>query len=78
MLRDPADRLWQGTALETLIYHELRVYNEISRKHRPLSYYRTPAGVEVDFIVETARRRPDSLPRVVAIEVKRAERWERS
>jgi len=78
LLRDPADRLWQGTALETLIYHELRVYNEISRKHRPLSYYRTPAGVEVDFIVETARRRPDSLPRVVAIEVKRAERWERS
>ncbi|MCX5908968.1 MAG: AAA family ATPase [Deltaproteobacteria bacterium] len=78
LLRDPADRLWQGTALETLVYHELRVYNEISRKHRPLSYYRTPAGVEVDFIIETARRRPESLPRVVAIEVKRAERWDRS
>jgi predicted AAA+ superfamily ATPase len=78
LLRDSADRLWQGTALETLIYHELRVYNEISRKHRPLSYYRTPAGVEVDFIIETARRRPGSLARVVAIEVKRAERWDRS
>jgi len=34
--------------------------------------------VEVDFIVETARRRPGSLPRVVAIEVKRAERWDRA
>ena len=78
LLRDPADRGWQGAALETLIYHELRVYNEISRKHRRLSYYRTPAGVEVDFIVETAGRRPGSLPRVVAIEVKRAERWDRS
>ena len=54
------------------------MYNEISRKHCPLSYYRTPAGVEVDFIIETARRRPESLPRVVAIEVKRAERWDRS
>jgi uncharacterized protein len=54
LLRNPADRGWQGAALETLIYHELRVYNEISPKQRRLSYYRTPAGVEVDFIVETA------------------------
>ncbi len=78
LLRDPVDRLWQGTALETLVFHELRVYNEVSRKHRPLSYYRTPAGVEVDFIIETARRRPGNPPRVVAIEVKRAERWDRA
>jgi len=78
LLRDPADRLWQGYALETLIYHELRVYNEVSRKHRHISYYRTPAGVEIDFIIETAKRRPGSAPRVVAIEVKRAERWDRA
>lgn len=78
LLRDPADRSWRGAALETLIYHELRVYNEISRKQRRLSYYRTPAGVEVDFIVEAEGRRPGRLPRVAAIEVKRAERWDRS
>ena len=78
LLRDTADRQWQGLALETLVYHELRVYNEISRKHRPLSHYRTPAGVEVDFIVETARRRPSTPARVVAIEIKRAERWDRA
>lgn len=77
-LRDPADRVWQGTALETLVYHELRVYNEVSRKLRPLFFYRTPAGVEVDFIIETARRRSGSLPRVVALEVKRADKWDRS
>lgn len=77
LIRDPADRLWQGRALETLIYHELRIYNEISRKHRRICYYRTPAGVEVDFIIETSRRRSGSVPRVVAIEVKRAERWDR-
>jgi predicted AAA+ superfamily ATPase len=76
LLRDPADRMWQGTALEALIYHELRVYNEVSRKQRPLFYYRTRAGVEVDFIVETAHRRPQGLPRVVAIEVKRGEKWD--
>jgi len=78
LIREPADRLWQGTALETLIYHELRVYNQVSGKHRPLCYYRTPAGVEVDFVIEAARRRQDSPPRVVAIEVKRAERWDRT
>jgi predicted AAA+ superfamily ATPase len=78
LVRGPADRLWQGAALETLLYHELRVYNEVSRKYRPISYYRTPAGVEVDFIVEIAGRRQGSPPRVVAIEVKRAERWDRS
>jgi len=78
LLRDPADRLWQGTSLETLMYHELRVYNEISRQHRPIYYYRTASGVEVDFIVETAIRRPDSPPHLVAIEVKRAERWDRT
>lgn len=77
LLRDPTDRLWQGAALETLIYHELRVYNETSRRHRPISYYRTPAGVEVDFVIEIAPRRHQSRPRVVAIEAKRAERWQR-
>lgn len=78
LLRDAPDRTWQGTSLETLIYHELRVYNEISRKQRRIFYYRTPAGVEVDFIVETAGRRVGRLPRVTAIEVKRADRWDRS
>ncbi len=74
--RSPADRSWQGAALETLVYHELRVYNEVSRRQCPLSYYRTAAGVEVDFIIETSHRRPGSPPHVVAIECKRAERWD--
>jgi len=78
LLHDPADRQWQGLALETLVYHELRVYNEISGKQRPVSYYRTPAGVEVDFLVETSRRRPSKSAHVVAIEIKRAERWDRA
>ena len=77
LLRDPADRLWLGTALETLIYHELRVYNEVSRKMRPISYYRPPAGVEIDFIIETRKRSVGSKPHIVAIEVKLAEKWDR-
>jgi predicted AAA+ superfamily ATPase len=77
-LRDPVDRSWQGFSLETLVYHELRVYNEVSRKFRPLYYYRTAAGVEIDFIIETARRTSNSGPCIIAIEVKRSDRWERA
>lgn len=77
LLRDPPDRIWQGAALETLVYHELRIYNEISHKHRPIAYYRTPAGVEIDFVVETAPKRPGRTPEVVTIEVKRSDRWQR-
>ncbi len=56
-LRDPVDRIWQVTALKNLVYHELRVCNEASRKLR----HRTPAGVKVDFIIETARRESGSF-----------------
>ena len=78
LLRDPADRAWLGTALETLIYHELRVYNEVSRKLRAITYYRTPAGVEIDFLVETRKRSSGGPSRVVAVEVKLSEKWDRS
>jgi len=76
-LRDPVDRLWQGNALEALVFHEIRVYNEVARKHRPVAYYRTPAGVEVDFIIEVSRRSAGKPAEVIAIEVKRSERWSR-
>ncbi len=77
-LRDPVDRVWQGTALETLVFHELRVYNEVSGKHRPISYYRTAAGVEVDFVIETSRRSSTTPPHIVAVEVKRGDKWSRA
>lgn len=54
---DPIDRLWKGTALETLIFHELRVYNETRNKHRPIFYYRTAHGTEIDFVIEIQKRR---------------------
>jgi predicted AAA+ superfamily ATPase len=61
-----------------LIFHELRVYNEISRKKRPLAYYRTASGVEIDFIIESRKRHSSAPAHLVAIEVKRAEKWNRS
>ena len=78
LVREPADRSWQGTALETLIFHELRVYNEISRKKRPLAYYRTASGVEIDFVIESRKRHAGTPAHLVAIEVKRADKWNRS
>lgn len=78
LIREPADRLWQGAALETLIFHELRVYNETSRKKRPLAYYRTASGVEIDFIIESRKRSANAPAHFVAIEVKRADKWNRS
>jgi predicted AAA+ superfamily ATPase len=78
LLADQVDRFWKGTALETLIYHELRVYNEISGKHRGIYYYRTPAGVEIDFIIETSKGQRNRSSKVAAIEVKLAEKWDRA
>ena len=74
----PDDRRWEGFWLETLVYHELRVHNEVSRKQRPVYYYRAPAGVEVDFIIETSHRTAALVPHILAIEVKRADNWNRS
>jgi len=77
LLRDPVDGTWEGAALETLIFHELRTYNVTAQKHRPIAYYRTAAGVEIDFVVETRKRQGTRPPHVVCIEVKTATRWDR-
>lgn len=77
LLRDPLALDWRGTALETLIYHELRTWNETSERHRPLAYYRTAAGAEIDFVIETLKRQPGQQAHLVCVEVKHAERWDR-
>jgi uncharacterized protein len=77
LLRDPMDRAWKGSSLETLIFHELRAYNTASGKHRPLAYYRTAAGSEIDFIIETQKQRPGRPAHVVCVEAKMSQRWDR-
>ena len=77
LLRDPLDRAWKGASLETLIYHELRVYNAVSGKHRPLAYYRTAAGAEIDFVIEIRRRQSNRPASVAFLEAKLSTRWER-
>jgi predicted AAA+ superfamily ATPase len=77
LLFDKLDRLWMGTALETLIFHELRVYNQTSGANRPIYFYRTGSGTEIDFVIETAKRQGTSKARLACIEVKMADKWDR-
>lgn len=77
LLFDPVDRLWKGAALKNLIYHELRAYNLTQNRNRPISFYRTASGVEIDFLIETRKRQQISHAHIVCIEVKMAEKWDR-
>lgn len=77
LLRDPVDRAWRGASLETLIYHELRVHNSVAGKHRHVAYYRTAAGAEIDFVIETRKQQSGRPAHVVCVEVKLSPRWER-
>lgn len=77
LLNDPVDNIWKGFALETLLLHELGVYNHVHGKNRPIHFWRTGAGVEIDFVVETARKTMSKPAEVVAIEAKLATKWDR-
>lgn len=77
LLQDPLDGIQKGLSLETILYHELRVYNQISGKKRGIYFYRTQNGSEIDFIIETKKRTFSSRPRIICIEVKLADRWNR-
>jgi predicted AAA+ superfamily ATPase len=76
LLGDTLDSTWLGSALETWVFHELRVYNQLSEKERPLFYYRTGDGSEIDFVVETRKKTMSAGPEVVCIEVKHSKKWD--
>lgn len=77
LLFEPVDRLWKGIALENMIYHELKVYNLTQNRNRPIFFYRTGSGVEIDFVIETRKRRSSSNAHIVCLEIKLAEKWDR-
>ena len=68
--RDPLEAAERGPLLETLVLHELRAAMAGRKAGGELSYWRTPAGTEVDFIWRRGRRS-------VGVEVKAASRWRR-
>lgn len=76
LLFQPENPEWMGFALETLLYHELRVYNHTARKHREIAYYQTPTS-EIDFVIETQKAYGAQKARVICVEVKWAQKWKR-
>lgn len=77
LLHEPVDAAWLGKAFETWIFHEIRVHSETARKFRPIYYFRTGAGVEIDFIIETRRKTLSQSSEVIALEVKYSKKWDR-
>lgn len=69
-IREPLEAAERGALLETLVLHELRAAMSVHNAGGDLSYWRTPAGVEVDFIWRRGRR-------AVGVEVKASGRWRR-
>ncbi len=67
-LREPVDSTERGQLLETWIFHELRAHISYAGVAGELSYWRTAAGVEIDFVWSRGKRH-------VGIEVKASERW---
>lgn len=67
-LRDPLGDEERGALLETLVLHELRSRIAVANLGGEVRYWRTPAGVEVDFIWSSGGT-------AVALEVKASRRW---
>ena len=68
--REPIDGTERGPLLETYVLHELRAYIDYHQRSGEISYYRTPAGVEVDFIWSRGTK-------AVGVEVKHTSTWRR-
>lgn len=78
LLTHELDPGWLGGALETYLFHELRIYNHIFQRKRLLAYYRVPSGLEVDFVIELEPGSRTKKPEVILIEVKLSKKWDRS
>ena len=77
-LRETMPDAWRGFSLETLVLNEIRAYNSYRRKDRNIYHYSVTGSLDVDFIVETAKKVMHSPAAYLAIEVKLAKKWQRS
>lgn len=67
-VREPLDAAERGFLLETAVFHELSAHLAYAQCGGEFSYYRTPAGAEVDFVWQRGSLR-------IGIEVKASTRW---
>ncbi len=78
LLSEEIDPLWKDYALETLIFNELKIYNEISGKNKSIYFYDSPGAGEVDFIIETRKKTIQTPAEFISIEVKSSKKWKRT
>jgi predicted AAA+ superfamily ATPase len=69
-LREPLESAERGPLLETLVFHELRSWMNISGCGGELYYWRTPSQTEIDFIWTRGKQ-------AVGFEVKAATVWKK-
>lgn len=67
-MRVPVQAQERGALLETWVLHELRAHMQFAQTGGEVQWYRTGAGVEVDFVWRGPRH-------AIGIEVKASERW---
>ena len=75
LIYEPMESTWAGSTLETLLFHELRVYNEQSKKNKGIFFYRTTQGSEIDFIVELSKQSMNKPAEIIGIEIKGSKKW---
>lgn len=68
LLRDPISENDRAILFETMMMHELNAYISYSGIGGELFYWRTPDGIEIDFIWKRATT-------IIAIEIKSTSRW---
>lgn len=64
-----------GSALETLVLNELRIYQECSQRQRPIHYYETPGAGEIDFVIQLRPKTIDRPAEFMSVEVKASQKW---
>ena len=67
-LRAPLHPSERGHLLETLLYHELKTWTHVHQSGAEISYWRTPHGNEIDFIIGFSGKR-------MGVEVKASTTW---
>jgi len=68
---------FKGSMLETLVLHELKMYNNYFNKRKGIYYYAYPDG-EIDFIIEIEKQNGDKKAKIICIEVKTNKTWRRA
>ena len=69
------DSAYHGYLFETFLINQVKSYNDYSKKKLDLFYYGISGSSEIDLIIETKKRSPESVANIIAIEFKLGNKW---